>query len=87
MSCRVWPASTLTSAGERITAPTGFGVTVSAEVPLLPSDVAVIVTSPGATPVTSPVEDTVARVASLVDQATTRPASVAPEASLRTAVS
>src|SRR5688572_14568370 len=77
----------LTCAGDRITAPTGFGLTVTADVPDRPSDVAVMVTGPGATPVTRPVDDTVAFAASLVDQATARPVSVAPAPSFVVAVS
>src|SRR5687767_6281152 len=70
-----------------MTAPTGLGLTVSADVPVFPSTAAAIVTVPGPTPVTNPVDDTVAREASLVDQATGRPARVPPWASLGTAVS
>jgi hypothetical protein len=51
---------TFGAAGEMVTVPTGTGVTVIADVPLFPSAVAVIVAFPGATPVTTPADDTVA---------------------------
>src|SRR4051794_5268075 len=76
----------LTCAGDRITDPTGFGLTVIDAVPDLPSAVAVTVTAPGATPVTRPVDDTVAREASLVIQVTERPPNVPPCASFAIAV-
>src|SRR5689334_5747156 len=57
--------------GATVTVPTGTGVTVSAAVPDFPSLVAVIVTGPGATPVTTPVEDTFA-MAVLLDVHVTR---------------
>jgi hypothetical protein len=53
-------------------------------VPLRPSLVAVTVTAPGATPDTSPLADTEARLASLLLQVTARSPSTAP-AVLRTA--
>ena len=87
VSCFVDPTSTLTCVGERITAPTGLGFTVSADVPVFPSDAAVIVTAPGDTPVTSPVDVTVALRASLDDHVIARPVSVPPCASLAVAVS
>src|SRR5437879_5154327 len=51
------------------------------ELPLWPSLVAVIVTEPAACAVTTPDADTVARLASLVDQVITRPARAFPPAS------
>ncbi len=69
-------------AGATVTLPTGIFVTVIADVPLLPSLVAVIVTVPAATPVTRPVELTVATVGSLVPHVTTRPVSNPPIESL-----
>ena len=59
----------------------GGAGTVMAEVPLLPSLVAVIVAEPVATPVTSPLEDTVATDALEVDHVTVRPVSTFPLAS------
>src|SRR5712691_6356891 len=58
-----------------------------AEVALLPSLVAVIVADPAAWPVTRPPLVTVATDVLLLDQATTRPMSVLPAASLVTAES
>src|SRR5438552_18671955 len=62
-------------------------VTVIAAPALLPSLVAVIVAPPTATAVTRPLPLTVATEASLVDQATTRPANPFPCESLGVAVS
>src|SRR5204863_523764 len=59
-SCIVWPAGTDAVAGLTVTDATGTVVTVSAAVPLLPSEVAVIVAAPTATPVACPVPLTVA---------------------------
>src|SRR5213593_2276724 len=60
------------------TPPAGSGVTVMADVPLLPSLVAVIVATPAAAPVTRPVEVTAATAALSLTQLTTRPDSVFP---------
>src|SRR5260370_1045622 len=66
---------------------TGIGTTVTADVPLFPSDVAVIVTGPPAIlPLTRPFASTVAIVASLVCQVTARPVSGLPLASFRVAL-
>ena len=54
-------------------------------VPLIPSAVAVIVADPACTPVTSPVVETVATNGSELDQATVKPVSSVPFASLRVA--
>jgi len=62
-------------------------VTVMDDVPLFPSLVAVIVAEPGVTPETSPELLTVATDVLLLDQATVRPESVLPFASLSVAVS
>src|SRR5436309_12826864 len=62
-------------------------VTVIAAVPVCPSLVAVMVTGPPAvTPVTSPVDETVAMAASLVVHVTVRPVSTFPAASVVVAV-
>src|SRR5438552_497572 len=58
-----------------------------AELPLCPSDVAVIVAAPATTPLTSPLPLTVATAVLSLDQVTVRPVSVLPFASLRVAVS
>src|SRR5438876_232284 len=58
-----------------------------AEVPVLPSLVAVIVAGPAATPVTSPLPFTVANAVALLDQVTTRPGRAVPFASFGVAVS
>src|SRR5207247_9762829 len=57
------------------------------EVPLLPSLVAVIVADPAATPVTSPLAETVATAGALLDQVTIRPVSTLPAESFVVAVS
>ena len=58
-----------------------------AAVPLLPSLVAVIVTDPAATPVTSPLALTVAIAVLLLAQVTVRPDSALPAESFGVAVS
>src|SRR4029077_3874498 len=87
VSCTVKPCCTLAGDGVTVTEATGTGVTVSAEVPLLPSDVAVIVAVPTATAVTSPLPSTVATAVLSLDQVTTRPDNGLPFASLGVAVS
>ncbi len=87
VSCTVCPVVTLTDAGLTLTDATGTGVTVTADVPLCPSLVAVIVAEPGATAVTRPLPFTVARAVLLVPHVTTRPASAFPLASCGVAVS
>ena len=75
-------------AGLTFTLATGTNVTVTAEVPVLPSLVAVMVTGPPTTfAVTRPVASTVATVALLVVQVTVRPVSGVPAASFGVAVS
>src|SRR6266704_1218843 len=77
----------LAAAGLSVTDATGTLDTVTTAVALCPSLVAVIVADPSATPVTTPLADTVATALLLVVQVTTRPLSVLPLASLRVAVS
>src|SRR2546425_3536792 len=60
VSCCVWPAGTLADAGLTVTDATGTPLTVMLAVPLWPSLVAVMVTAPATTPVTSPLLLTVA---------------------------
>jgi len=62
-------------------------VTVTAAVPLCPSEVAVIVVEPATTPVTSPLALTVPTEVLLLDHVTVRPDSALPFASFGVAVS
>jgi hypothetical protein len=80
---------TLGVAGETLTDATGTGaiVTVTEAVPLFPSLVAVIVAEPAATPVTTPLDDTVAIPVFELAHVTVRPESTAPFASYVVAVS
>src|SRR5437879_2339908 len=87
VSCTVWPACTEAEGGVTSTDATGTGVTVIAEVPLLPSLVAVIVAVPGVTPETRPLLLTAATAVLELDHVTVRPESGAPFASLGVAVS
>src|SRR3989441_847506 len=88
VSCRVVPTATLAGDGVTLTDATGAGLTVMADVPLLPSLVAVTVTRPPAgLPVTKPFTSTVATVALLVGHVTVRPGSGVPAASFGVAVS
>src|SRR5947207_13066202 len=68
-------------------APADGGVTVMAAVPLCPSLMAVIVAEPATTPLTSPLELTVAADVLLLAQAIARPDSGLPAASFGVAVS
>ena len=72
VSCTVWPTVTLGAAGVIVTAATGTAATVTLDEPDFPSIVAVIVTAPAETPVTTPDEFTVARALLLLDQVTAR---------------
>src|SRR5712691_5283823 len=65
----------------------GGAVTVSAAVPLWPSLVAVMVADPTATPLTTPLLETVATAALSLAHVTVRPVSVLPFASFSVAVS
>src|SRR5712671_3267188 len=88
VSCSAMPTATLAGAGVTATESTGAGVIVTADVPLLPSLVAVMATGPpAALPVTTPFTSTVAMVALLVVHVTVRPASGLPAASFGVAVS
>src|SRR5690606_23155109 len=62
-------------------------VTVTCALPLVPPLAAVIVALPGATPVTTPLDETVATVVSELDQVTGRLLRTLPAASLTSAVS
>src|SRR5258708_14249811 len=82
VSCRLALTRMLEDAGVTVTDATGMGVTVTADVPLLPSDVAVIVTGPPtAFAGTKPFASTAAMVVSLVCQVTVRPLTRLPLAS------
>src|SRR5439155_22359968 len=75
VSCTVWPACTDAEGGVTSTVATGTVVTVTDEVPLLPSLVAVIVAVPGVTPDTGPPLLTVATDELELDHVTIRPES------------
>src|SRR5437588_622316 len=77
----------LAVAGATETDATGTRFTITAALPVLPSLVAVIVTAPPTTPVTSPPADTVATVGALDAHVTERPVSTLPAASLVVAAS
>src|SRR5438309_10562189 len=87
VSWTVSPTWVAAVAGLTLTDATGTGVTVTAALPVFASLVAVIVTAPAATLVTSPVEDTVATAGALDAHATARPESTLPAASVRIAAS
>src|SRR2546427_8198669 len=87
VSCTVWPTCTDAVAGLTVTDATGTVLTVIVAVPLCPSEVAVIVAEPAATPVTSPLALTVATAGLPLDQAIVRPESELPFASFGVAAS
>src|SRR5213083_1572021 len=87
VSGTVWPACPDAEGGVTSTVATGTFVTVTDDVPLFPSLVAVIVAEPGVTPETSPLLLTVATAVLELDHVTVRPESGAPFASFGVAVS
>ena len=87
VSCVVPPARTVADEGETDTEATGTMATVITEVPLLPSHVAMTWAAPAATPVTMPLELTVAAAVLSLDHVTVRPPSVLPFASSAVAIS
>src|SRR5712664_3124445 len=87
LSCAVPATDILTEVGLTTTEATGTLDTVTAAVPLWPSLVAVIVATPTATLVTSPLAEIAATALLLVVHVTTRPMSGVPFASLGVAVS
>jgi hypothetical protein len=89
VSCTVCPTLTLGVDGETLTDATGTvtAVTLTEAVPLFPSLVAVIVAEPAATPVTTPLDDTVAIPVLEVDHVTVRPVNTLLFASRVVAVS
>src|SRR5882724_4031792 len=87
VSWTLLPADTVADAGVTATEATGMCTTVTADVPLCPSLVAVIVADPASTPVTSPVPFTLAAEVLLLDQVIERPVRMLPLASFSVAVS
>jgi hypothetical protein len=83
----VRPWTTLADAGLTVTVATGSGAIVTVDDPLFPSLVAVITTVPGLIVLTRPVDETVAKLALLVLQLTTRSVTTAPFWSFTVAVS
>src|SRR5205823_6629935 len=83
VSCTVWPAGTLAEGGVTVTEATGAPATVMLAVPLWPSLVAVMVTDPAVTPVTSPLPLTVAMLLLLDDQLMARPVNGLPRSEER----
>ena len=77
----------LAEPGLTVTEATGTAVTVMVDVPLFPSDVAVMVAEPAVAPATRPLLVTLATLGLLLDQDTTRPDSGVPFASLGVATS
>lgn len=75
------PAVTVPLDGLTVTEETGTGLTVTVALELLPSLVAVTAAEPTPTPVTRPLELTVAMLALPVLQLTTRPLRMFPAAS------
>ena len=87
LACEVPTAVIELGASDTDTVATGTGITPTADVPLCPSLVAVIVVFPTARAVTRPLADTDATPGALEIQLTTRPVSVPPFASRRVTVS
>src|SRR5437867_1062293 len=81
VSCTVWPTGTDAVLGLTVTDANGTVLTVIVAVPLCPSEVAVIVTEPAATPVTNPLALTVATAVLPLAQVIVRPESELPFAS------
>ena len=79
----------LTEAGVTVTVATGFelGLTVTLELPLIPSQVAMTVALPDATPLTRPVDETEATLGASLDQVIVRPLRILPDAERGVAVS
>src|SRR5438876_409137 len=87
VSCTACPTVTLAAAGLTATDATGTTVTVIAAVPLCPSQAAVTVAAPAATPVTTPLLFTVATPGLVDAHVTTRPANGLPPTSCGVAAS
>src|SRR6266487_398877 len=87
VSCAVPPTWSVTVDGLTVTEATGARVTVIVAVLLFPSLVARIVAVPALSPVTSPLEFTVATAAESEDQVIVRPVSAFPAESRGVAVS
>lgn len=87
VSDTVWPAMIPGAAGATLIAATGASATVTVLVPVALPLVAVIVVLPGVTPVTTPLDDTVAAAPLLELHVTARPTSTFPFASRTPAAS
>jgi len=87
VSGAVAPTATLTVLGVMVTLAAGTSVTVIVELPVCPSLVAVTIDVPGATAVTTPVDDTVATAGVPELHVIVRPVSTLPAASFNVAVS
>src|SRR5687768_410785 len=87
VNCSVWPSSTRGLDGVSTIFAIGGGVTETAAVPLADPEAAVMVTLPGATPVTTPLDETVATAGLLLDHEIGAPAMTLPLASRAVAVS
>ncbi len=87
VSVAVPPALTLVVGGETVTLATGTAVTVTVAVAVCPSEVPVMTEVPGASPVTSPADDTPATAGVPELHVTTRPVRTLPAASLTVGVS
>jgi len=87
LNCAFAPTASVSFFGATVTVDTGTRVTETADVPLLPSLVAVMVAEPGATAVTRPEPDTVAAAVALDDHVTVWPVSTLPPASRTVAAS
>ena len=85
-NCVVAPINALDGDGATVTVERGTSVTVTLEVPVFPSLVAVIVVVPGVSPVTIPACETLATSGLLDVHETARPVSVVPFASFIVAV-
>lgn len=84
--CRLRPGASGGDKGQHCCDPPRHFVTVMFEVPDFPSLAAVITAVPSFTPLTTPVDDTVALLVSLDVQVTTRPVSIWPFTSRSVAV-
>jgi hypothetical protein len=87
VSWAVPPTEISADAGVTVTDATGIAFTVTVALPLFPSHVAVMTTTPGVTAVTRPVAETVATAALALAQVTVRPVISFPDAERSVSVS
>jgi hypothetical protein len=87
VACVVCPTSSVLAANVTLTVATPGGVTVSVFDPFLPPIVAVIVVDPAVTPVTRPLDDTLAVAGVELVHETGRPVKAPPFASCAVALS